>query len=124
MNTETFEIREVTDEELALLNRDKSNLWVPIEDKQFASVLRRLSKKERKCVMSQIEQARLAPKQAGLAAHVIAREAVVEELAALCEEGIASDQHRIFDTDDSSDIKRDGPHAKRYREIKRRLLEG
>jgi hypothetical protein len=74
MNTETFEIREVTNEELALLNRDKPNLWVPIENKEFARVLRKLSKKERKVVMSQVEQARQVK------AHVIEQEGLRKEV--------------------------------------------
>lgn len=56
MNTETGEIRLLTDEQITLLNKEKPNLWVPI-DKELERVLRKLSKKERKIVMARIKSA-------------------------------------------------------------------
>lgn len=58
-----------------------------------------------------------------LAAHVIAREAVVEELAAFLDKVIASDQisNEAILRDCNAPERVDGPLAKEGREFKRRL---
>ena len=109
MNTETGEIRELTDEQLAILNGEKPNLWVPIQDKELERVLRKLSKKERKVVMARIKPV-AAPQLADS----------LEKVLGFLDEVIAGDQvdatRNMWDS-----TKKDGPLAKRARELKESL---